>query len=47
MPASPASAEFAQAWQDAINKVLGGQATPKAALDQAQKVAQKAIDDAE
>jgi len=46
MPASPASAEFAQAWQDAINKVLGGQATPKAALDQAQKGGQKAIDDA-
>jgi len=45
MPSSPGSAEFQQAWQDAVNKVLAGQATPKAALDQAQKVAQKAIDD--
>jgi multiple sugar transport system substrate-binding protein len=45
MPSSPGSAEVQQAWQDAVNKVLSGQASPKSALDQAQKVAQKAIDD--
>jgi len=46
MPSSPGSAEFQQAWQDAVNRVLQGQQSPKAALDQAQKEAQKAIDDA-
>jgi multiple sugar transport system substrate-binding protein len=45
MPSSPGSAEFQQAWQDAVNRVLQGQQSPKAALDQAQKEAQKAIDD--
>jgi multiple sugar transport system substrate-binding protein len=40
MPSSPGSAEFQQAWQDAVNRVLQGQQSPKAALDQAQKEAQ-------
>jgi multiple sugar transport system substrate-binding protein len=44
VPPSAGGAEFQQAWMDAVNKVLAGQATPKAALDQAQKDAQKAID---
>src|SRR5436190_10998642 len=43
IPASPASAEFAQAWNDAINRVLAGQQTPKQALNQAQKEAVDAI----
>jgi multiple sugar transport system substrate-binding protein len=43
IPASPASAEFKQAWMDAINRVLAGQQSPKAALNQAQKEAVAAI----
>jgi len=43
IPASPASAEFQQAWNDAITRVLAGQQSPKAALDQAQKEAVSAI----
>jgi multiple sugar transport system substrate-binding protein len=43
IPASPASAEFQQAWMDAVNRVLAGQQSPKAALDQAQKEAAAAI----
>jgi multiple sugar transport system substrate-binding protein len=43
IPSSPASAEFATAWNDAINRVLAGQQTPKAALGQAQKEAVAAI----
>jgi multiple sugar transport system substrate-binding protein len=43
IPASPASAEFATAWNDAVNRVLAGQQSPKAALDQAQKEAAAAI----
>jgi multiple sugar transport system substrate-binding protein len=43
VPASPASAEFKQAWNDAINRVLAGQQTPKQALDQAQKESVAAI----
>jgi multiple sugar transport system substrate-binding protein len=43
IPASPASAEFTTAWNDAINRVLAGQQTPKQALDQAQKEAAAAI----
>jgi multiple sugar transport system substrate-binding protein len=43
IPASPASAEFKQAWNDAINRVLAGQQTPKQALDQAQKESVAAI----
>lgn len=43
IPASPASAEFKQAWNDAVTRVLAGQQSPKAALDQAQKEAVAAI----
>ena len=46
IPLSPASAQFRQAWVDAVNRVLEGRQTPKQALDQAQREAQKAIDDA-
>jgi len=43
IPASPASAEFQKAWMDAANRVLAGQQTAKAALNQAQKEATRAI----
>jgi multiple sugar transport system substrate-binding protein len=43
LPTSPASAEFRQAYLDAINRVLAGQQTPRQALNQAQKEAQTAI----
>jgi multiple sugar transport system substrate-binding protein len=43
IPASPAGAEFDQAWRDAVNRVLAGSQTPKQALDQAQREAQAAI----
>jgi multiple sugar transport system substrate-binding protein len=43
VPASPASAEFKQAWNDAINRVLAGQQSPKDAMNQAQKEAESAI----
>jgi len=43
IPASPASAEFKQAWNDAITRVLAGQQSPAAALNQAQKEAVAAI----
>jgi multiple sugar transport system substrate-binding protein len=43
IPASPASAEFKQAWNDAITRVLAGQQTPKQALNQAQKESVAAI----
>jgi multiple sugar transport system substrate-binding protein len=43
IPASPASAEFKQAWNDAINRVLAGQQSPKDALNQAQKESVEAI----
>jgi multiple sugar transport system substrate-binding protein len=43
IPASPASAEFKQSWNDAITRVLAGQQSPKAALNQAQKEAVAAI----
>ena len=46
LPASPASAEFRQAYIDAINRVLEGRQTPRRALNQAQKEAQSAIDKA-
>ena len=46
VPLSPASAEFRQAWVDAINRVLEGRQSPRQALDQAQKEAQAAIDKA-
>jgi multiple sugar transport system substrate-binding protein len=44
VPSSPASAEFRQAYFDAINRVLNGQQTPRQALNQAQTTAQRAID---
>ena len=43
-PASPAGAQIQQALTDAINRVLAGQQSPKAALAQAQTEAQNAID---
>jgi multiple sugar transport system substrate-binding protein len=46
IPLSPASAQFRQAWVDAVNRVLEGRQTPRQALNQAQREAQKAIDDA-
>jgi multiple sugar transport system substrate-binding protein len=46
MPASPAGAQVKQAWMDAINRVLEGRQSPRAALNQAQREAQRAIDDA-
>jgi multiple sugar transport system substrate-binding protein len=46
MPANPAGEEFETAWQDAVNRVLNGQQEPQAAMEQAQKEAQKALDDA-
>jgi multiple sugar transport system substrate-binding protein len=46
LPANPADSEFKAAWQDAVNRVLNGQAEPEAALAQAQQVAQAALDKA-
>ncbi len=46
LPANPADAEFKSAWQDAVNRVLNGQQQPQAAMDQAQKGAQAALDKA-
>ncbi|WP_240644161.1 ABC transporter substrate-binding protein [Antribacter gilvus] len=46
LPANPADAEFEQAWQDAVNRVLNGQEEPAAALAKAQEEAQAALDDA-
>ncbi|WP_350348034.1 extracellular solute-binding protein [Agromyces sp. G08B096] len=46
MPANPADAEFEDAMQDAVNRVLNGQAEPEEALAEAQEKAQKALDDA-
>lgn len=45
-PANPADAEFKTAWQDAVNRVLNGQAEPQASLEQAQEEAQAALDEA-
>jgi multiple sugar transport system substrate-binding protein len=45
-PSSPAGARVQQALTDAINRVLSGQQSPKAALAQAQTEAQNAIDSA-
>jgi multiple sugar transport system substrate-binding protein len=44
LPPSPGGAQFQQAYIDAINRVLSGQQSVKAALNQAQKEAQAAID---
>ena len=43
IPASPASAEFKAAWSNAVQRVLDGQQSPKAALNQAQKESLAAI----
>jgi multiple sugar transport system substrate-binding protein len=47
IPASPASAEFQDAWQNAVNSVLTGQASAKSALNKAQKIASDAIKNAQ
>jgi multiple sugar transport system substrate-binding protein len=44
LPPSPGGQQFVQAYLDAINRVLAGQQTPRAALNQAQREAQTAID---
>ncbi len=44
LPLSPGGAELRQAYIDGINRVLAGQQTPRAALNQAQREAQAAID---
>jgi multiple sugar transport system substrate-binding protein len=46
LPPSPAGQQVLDAMTAGINRVLAGQQSPKAALDQAQKEAQKAIDSA-
>jgi multiple sugar transport system substrate-binding protein len=46
LPANPADAEFKTAWQDAVNRVLNGQATPQESLAQGQEEAQAVLDDA-
>lgn len=46
LPANPAGEEFEAAWQDAVNRVLNGQQEPQAAMEQAQKEAQEALDEA-
>jgi len=43
LPPSAGGAEFQTAYMDAVNKVLAGQASPAAALKQAQKDAQSAL----
>ena len=43
VPASPASAEFKAAWMNGVQRVLDGQQSPAAALNQAQKEAVAAI----
>ncbi|GAA5162068.1 hypothetical protein [Ornithinimicrobium tianjinense] len=45
-PANPADAEFKQAWQDAVNRVLNGQQKADKAMAQAQEEAQAALDKA-
>jgi multiple sugar transport system substrate-binding protein len=44
VPANAAGTEFRKAWQNAVNRVLSGDQTPKQALDQAQGQAQAALD---
>lgn len=46
LPANPADAEFTEAWQDAVNRVLNGQETPAESLARAQEEAQAALDSA-
>jgi multiple sugar transport system substrate-binding protein len=47
IPASPASAEFFDAWTNAVNSVLTGQASPRSALNKAQRTAVAAIKNAQ
>ncbi len=46
LPANPADAEFDDAMQEAVNRVLNGQAEPAEALAEAQETAQAALDEA-
>src|SRR5215210_1389277 len=46
LPPSPAGQQVLDAMNAAVNRVLAGQQSPRAALNQAQKEAQKAINDA-
>jgi multiple sugar transport system substrate-binding protein len=46
IPLSPASAQFRQAWVDAVNRVLTGQQGVRASLNRAQQEAQRAINQA-
>ena len=45
-PANPADAQFKDAWQDAVNRVLNGQMDPQESLDKGQEEAQTALDEA-
>jgi multiple sugar transport system substrate-binding protein len=47
IPASPASAEFNDAWMNAVNSVLTGQSSVRSALNKAQKIASDAIKNAQ
>ncbi|MGI5397447.1 extracellular solute-binding protein [Streptomyces sp. CA-251251] len=44
VPSNAAGTEFKNAWQNAVNRVLSGEQTPRQALDQAQREAQNALD---
>ncbi len=44
IPSNPAGAEFRQAWEDAVNRVLNGEQGAQEALQQAQEEAQEALD---
>ncbi len=46
IPANPAGAEFRQAWQDAVVRVLTGEQSAEESLAQAQAEAQEALDEA-
>jgi multiple sugar transport system substrate-binding protein len=45
LPPSPGGQQLQQSVTDAVNRVLSGQQSPKAALNQAQRETQKAIND--
>jgi multiple sugar transport system substrate-binding protein len=47
IPASPASAEFQDAWMNAVNSVLTGQTSVRSALNKAQRTAASAIKNAQ
>ncbi|MFD7438413.1 extracellular solute-binding protein [Streptomyces sp. NPDC059861] len=44
VPSNAAGTEFKNAWQNAVNRVLSGEQSPRQALDQAQRQAQSALD---